>query len=73
MRSQNRIDALLSRVFHKEAVKYSLCVSIAGGTVVNLVNQADIIYYGEQLSIIKAIITYFLFYLLSVYIILRSE
>ena len=48
---------MLSRSFRKDVVNYSLSLSIIGGTIVNLVNQGELIFHGEEISLLKMVFT----------------
>lgn len=62
-------------IFKKTTVKDALIVSIVVGSILNIVNQGDILlkFEFEKLSILKLILTFAVPYLVSTYSSVRTR
>ena len=71
-RSPDGSESLSSRIFSKEVVKYSLVIGIIGGTIINLINQGEAIAIGDEISTVKILLTYIVFYCMATYLVLKT-
>ena len=72
-RAPDGFESLLSRIFRREVVKYSLVIGIIGGTIINLISQGEAITIGGEISTVKILFTYIVFYCMATYLLLATS
>ncbi len=72
-RSPDGLESLRSQIFSKDVVKYSLVIGIIGGTIINLISQGEAIIIGREISVVKILLSYIVFYCMATYLILETR
>lgn len=58
---------MMDIAFRPEIVKRSLKVALIVGTALNLINQGDAIFGGQQVNVFKCLLTYMVPYCVATY------
>jgi hypothetical protein len=63
----SRVIRALSYSFSEAIPFRSGCVALVVGTILNLINQGDVIFWGMAINWTKIVLTYFVPYAVSTY------